>query len=1035
MVARRPVLSAPVAVWLMAAFIAPISARPAAHAAGHPTEETASALYMRGQYVLAAEQAREALDRDPEDARAAAVWVDALARLNRTQEAEALLDRDTSSPVPKPTARMISGRLAYLRGDVAAAESLFAIALRFHREQGDAGGEMVAREQLGQVLMRLGRAQEAAAQFEAALALAESLAAPVTRAALHWQLGEALKEVSRRQTGTLVADAVAHLELAIDQARAGDWPGVEAEAQLCLSIITRWRGDLDRTLALREAALSGFERIGHLPAQADCLQRIAAIHGPRGNLTAAAQALYRAWPLARESGNGRLLSVVILSLGDLSLSVGDHARALELYREAHQAARQVNAADHVGLSLTGMATVLADEDRYKEALDLFNQALAVFRQNQDRRMEIIALAGLGRCCALMADLPAAIMALERAASLGAEMGSTDATYASVLLALADCLQQQGERRKARAMLQRAEALGQAMNIPWIIAGTREVKARAAQQQGRPSEALGLLQEAMAIREGLRARLAGTPELQAGLFGAGSTTYAQAVGLLYDMHVQDPSGGHDLRAFEIVQRAKARTTLDLLAEARVDLRSRSGAPYQSREAEIYAQIGKLMEREAAPGAGDSLLAAAEMARLEGELQLLERDLRAADPRYAEIRYPRPLSLAEVQCEVLSAEEVLVEYLLGREASYVWIVTPQSFAFHRLPPRDGIERAVRAYLPLLADYNLAGSDPAYLLPPAVETSRHLLGPWKNLRLRNRKLVIVPDGILSYLPFEALLWVDDGDQETARSYNELPFLVRVADVTYAPSLGTLAQLREGGAASQDADLVPPQSILIFGDPPARSGAEASVFAQVTLGRDVPAVPYAAAEIQGLRALFRPGDVRVITGAGATVAALSRAVEAGRLGFLHVAAHGVFNERRPQYSGLLLAPDKASADDGFLTVGEVFGLDLHCNLVTLSSCSSALGREVAGEGVEGLVRAFLYAGAGGVVAALWDVAGRETTSLMQSFYQQMIQDPTSGYSHALAETKRRMIRGPLSPPQRSDPDRAHPFFWAGFVLTGDGR
>ena len=148
-----------------------------------------------------------------------------------------------------------------------------------------------------------------------------------------------------------------------------------------------------------------------------------------------------------------------------------------------------------------------------------------------------------------------------------------------------------------------------------------------------------------------------------------------------------------------------------------------------------------------------------------------------------------------------------------------------------------------------------------------------------------------------------------------------------------------------------------------------------------------------------------------------------------MHLAVHGVFNESRPQLSGLVLSPDPEREHDGFLSVGEVFGLDLECDQVVLSACSSARGELLTGEGIEGLTRAFLYAGARSVVSTQWDVAGDPTARFMDLFYGGLGE---SAGTHALAEAKRAFLRGEAD--LAGDLDPAHPYFWAAFVLTGDG-
>jgi CHAT domain-containing protein len=429
--------------------------------------------------------------------------------------------------------------------------------------------------------------------------------------------------------------------------------------------------------------------------------------------------------------------------------------------------------------------------------------------------------------------------------------------------------------------------------------------------------------------------------------------------------------------------------------------------------------------------------AEIARLEQEMDLLEAELRQADPRYAELRYPRPSTLAEVQDQVLEAGELLLEYALGDSASYLFAVTKTSFRFCRLPARPTLEAQVHQLLPMLRDYNILGDDPTYFVAAACTLGRNVLAPVLAELTRADEVIIAPGGILHYLPFEALLIDAHASPESATpsrsKFADLPYLALVADVAYVPSVSALARLRAGAST---AGTTPTADLLLVGDPEPPPTGEQSIFAQAVGSGATVALPHGAEEIAGLRSLYPGPRSVVLSKAKATLAEIKRGSERGPYRFVHFAAHGIFNEQRPQYSGLLLSSDDTTGDDGFLTTTEVFGLDLECEQVVLSSCASALGEHVSGEGLVGLTRGFMYAGAQSVLAALWDVAGWSTAAFMADFYTDLARTPDHDRVHALAEAKRRMIKGNSDTAgAQGEITLAHPYFWAAFVLMGDSR
>ena len=198
---------------------------------------------------------------------------------------------------------------------------------------------------------------------------------------------------------------------------------------------------------------------------------------------------------------------------------------------------------------------------------------------------------------------------------------------------------------------------------------------------------------------------------------------------------------------------------------------------------------------------------------------------------------------------------------------------------------------------------------------------------------------------------------------------------------------------------------------------------------------LPFAREEMLGIQDLFERAATRFVAGRDATPGRLREAGTLGGYRLVHIAAHGLYNERRPRYSGLLLAPDPQGEGDGFLPVGEVFGLDLPCDQLVLSACSSALGERVTGEGLVGLTRAFLHAGSRSVVAALWEVSGRATARFMTSFYGEIGRSDGADRAHALAQAKRRFASGEVEAVPGIARSSAHPYFWAAFVMTGDSR
>ena len=363
--------------------------------------------------------------------------------------------------------------------------------------------------------------------------------------------------------------------------------------------------------------------------------------------------------------------------------------------------------------------------------------------------------------------------------------------------------------------------------------------------------------------------------------------------------------------------------------------------------------------------------------------------------AHARYPHLWTVDELQRKWLASDEAIVSFFVGEERSTAWIIRANRLDTVALPGAAAVEAVTRPLLTALRD-------PASDVRKAAAPFERMVLPAISQAAGLRRLVVAPYGILSYVPFEAL-----ADRDGT-------LLVERYAISYASSASSYAYLRAQ----------PPSSgtrVVAIGNPLMQSGGAAEQ-RSVTVDRVgwLKPLPYAGDELRALSDLF-PGATLTLERERATEQALETA-DVGRAAILHFATHGVVDEAHPERSGLALTP-LPPASDGILQMREVYRLTLHAALVTLSACETALGKNVTGEGMVGLSRAFFYAGANAVMASLWDVNDRSTARFMTSFYGAL-----SGGAHideAAREAKRAFLTG--------DPRFRHPYYWAPFIVTGN--
>jgi CHAT domain-containing protein/predicted negative regulator of RcsB-dependent stress response len=527
------------------------------------------------------------------------------------------------------------------------------------------------------------------------------------------------------------------------------------------------------------------------------------------------------------------------------------------------------------------------------------------------------------------------------------------------------------------------------------------------------------------------------------------------------------------AFRINEQSRARSLLDMLAEtdaaitegvpAELLKRKQDNLERQQEIADVLTGITVSTEElKQKPSELD-----AELEKLQAEYEEIENQIRTASPRYATLTANKPLTLAEVQQNVLDDQTVLVEYALQPEDSYLFAVTKSEVNLFKLPGRTNVERLamdLRAQLiPSKLQRRIVGIDVAEAnrglgiaaaapedVAPFVAASNALykvvLEPAAGM-IGEKRLMVVADGALNYIPFEVLLKsADTGD------FSSLGYLVKTNEVVYAPSASVVAAIKQQRTKSTS------RAMLIIADPvfnsndarakkttgtPASDAEVRGLGIQGALadvaGSSAPAKPDAAMEglplarLTGTRTEAEQISRLAKTAGGQADVWLDLDANEDNLGtrditkyrVIHVATHGLLNAERPQFTGVVLSLVGNKTHDGFVRTDEVFNLRLGSPLVMLSACETGLGKEKRGEGVMGLTRAFMYAGAPTVGVSLWSVADKSTADLMTDFYRRLLStgDATTS-SSALRGAQLAMITGKKY---------SAPFYWAPFVLVGD--
>src|SRR5471030_1145737 len=482
---------------------------------------------------------------------------------------------------------------------------------------------------------------------------------------------------------------------------------------------------------------------------------------------------------------------------------------------------------------------------------------------------------------------------------------------------------------------------------------------------------------------------------------------------------------------------------MLLESGADIRKGVSPELLDRERTVRERLTSSVDRKmrslfARDGSPSSAALAKEVERLSAEYAQVEAEIRTTIPGYASITQPTSLLAAGIQSELWDDRTALLEYSLGEERSYAWLVLRNSIRSFELHPKKTIEDLARSFYELVAVQNGPPRDATAARQRvareellAMRLGAMLIGPVQDA-IQGKRLVIVPDGVLCYIPFDAL------GEPGAPSGRYTPLLA-AHTISSLPSASVLPIIRSQSLKR----VVPPKMVAVFADPvfdrsdprvravgnsigEATSAAAAlsdhprtRSLQMASLNRLV----FSRREAQSIYSLFPNSLSKLSLDFRANLSAVT-GPDIAEYRIIHLATHGFLDSEHPDRSALVwsLVDQNGNAQQGFLKMADIFNLQLPAELVVLSACQTALGSDIKGEGLVGLTRAFMYAGATRVVASLWKVDDLATAELMTAFYRNLAagKNPAT----ALQAAKLAIMRKPAW---------ASPYYWAGFELQGE--
>jgi len=678
---------------------------------------------------------------------------------------------------------------------------------------------------------------------------------------------------------------------------------------------------------------------------------------------------------------------------------------------------------------------------YRDALESLQQARTEAAASNDTALTAFCDDFLGRTYHGSNDYAAALSYFQSALEGYTKAKNTmEATRIHALMGRV--YQQQGNLTRARSEYETAIGTFRSLSDHINESATLYAMATLEMRENNLDAARNYLRQSIDVTENIR-RVSTSSDLTAAFSATVHERYESYIECLMRIQQNHPDVALSVHAFEMSEMARARSLAELLRATQTNLVPGLDPELARREKSLRQSLKAREDSKVVLLAGkytrDELQALeAELARLEAEYEQVTGTIRAQYPSYAQVTRPDGWDLRQIQDDVISDDQtVLLEYSLGADQSYVWAVTRNEIRCYELPARERISAAARRVYQLLSTTGGAESENESS-QAAQELGQMILSPVA-AELNKRRVIVVSDGALNYIPFQILPSPKAGHEPLVANY----------EVINAPSASILGQLRQETARRQ----APERVLAAFGDPvfasnyAQRKEAGASEYVASTQPvenerwrhalRDIEPsgetldpsniqpLFYARRELTNLRELAG-AETFVASGFAATREQLEK-TDLQKFAILHFATHGILDPKRPENSGIFLSmvDREGQPQKGFVGLQDIYNLRAPVDLVVLSACRTGLGKDVRGEGLIGLTRGFMYAGASSVVASLWKVDDEATSELMKRFYANML---LRGMTPAAAL---RAAQNSI----RQEPQWSSPYYWAAFTLQGDYR
>jgi len=878
--------------------------------------------------------------------------------------------------------------------------------------------------------------------------------------ALNWNIGQIKKSDILYRQGLALAKEL----------------GLEHEQDVCRAAIDIYRlytegvelrneGEFQKAIVCFQETITLAEKLNSQEHMLKCLRQLSIVYWRMSDLDSFYELIQQGLKLARKLKNEREICNGLINLGTYYSKLNDHSKALSAYFQSLEIARKLNNQGYIATNLSNLANVYRDFGSFRKAQEYFEEALKIDMEAENDRFIAMDYNNLGflfhkkalisqneadysqaidyfkRCFDFRektGDKKTAIRVLNNIGNLYLDLeknqkalqylkkglveaeGSMDLEAKAMLLSNTGLAYLNLKRWSlAEKYLMQAVALGQqirAYNVLWEVyfglGCSYEYRHMFLEAEEYFKKAIEVIEQ---VRRGITLDVN-----KAGYNRDKLQVYEHLLGLYFRLYSKHKDRDLRHKMFLLAEKAKAGAFQDIMAESKVGFRAKLSQELKSEEKDLSREISAFIKKLTHLGeqTEERNIIEQKLELAEDKYAALMSRIRIENPKFASLAQDEPCSVMEIQENILDKKSALIEYLLGEQQSFIFIITSSKYEVFLLPGRKAIRRSLKAYLKELSEPPKDQFNGVYAAQRLY--SEFFARAEQVIPDSVKRVIIAPDGILCYLPFETLILPSDSES------SQRDFLIYKYEISYIPSATALRLLLQNNTEQGST-----KKLLAFGAPnysvdsiPANKFRHNPDQFYKKLYKDqgfnfLP-LPYSAAEVRGIAKVFPRDNRSIYLGEFADESIVKNTVGQD-YSVIHFACHGFLDEQFPYRSALVLSLNDNRKEDGFFQVREIFNSRLKAEMVVLSACQTGRGALKAGEGILGLPRVFFYTGARSVVSTLWNIGDKPTARFMKFFYRDLARG--SCKSKALSNAKLKMINSNFE----------HPFYWAPFVLNGD--